>query len=574
MTAKREVRAAAASVLRRNRRRHAYASVCIMGHQSCEALVPLLLGLAIDTAVGPSDPLRLVLSLVSLVALFVALTMCWRWAARFGYGASIDEAHRTRSALASGFLRGSGRGGLTRGEQLSLSTSDADLSAQTVTYSSSLFGAAAALIVSCTILLGINPSLGLLLIGVAVGTALALGALSPIITRRTTKQQETLAAAAAWATDALGGLRVLHGLRAQRSATRRYAVLSRGAVRAGTRAGNAQGLQFGATSLAGTVVMGVAVIFAGRMALEGSISIGAFIAAVGAAQFMTEPLSHIGFFLQMRAATHAGLARILAASEKSPSQPAGQPNVERWAGTTAGLVLHLQDPVRELRIGHDEFLAILADAPSLGRLRAAFDPDVPAATTAENRAPTALAATLDGVPLQLLEPVARRLALHFEPHRVDLFGGSVAQNLALGGPRENQGTSITEVLEAAHANDFVAALEHGVDAQIRERGASLSGGQRQRLALARALHADAAFLVLDHPTSGVDSATENSIASGVRRLRHSAGAKRTTIILTTSPALLAAADRVLFLRADAPALHGTHDQLLARHDDYRSEIHA
>ena len=106
-------------------------------------------------------------------------------------------------------------------------------------------------------------------------------------------------------------------------------------------------------------------------------------------------------------------------------------------------------------------------------------------------------------------------------------------------------------LAAAQCGDVLDALAQGVgrtpadpmDARITERGRSLSGGQRQRLALARSLITDPEVLVLDEPTSAVDSHTEARIADGVRALR----AGRTTVVFTSSPLLLDHADRVVLV---------------------------
>ncbi|MCO8301316.1 ATP-binding cassette domain-containing protein, partial [Streptomyces sp. RKCA744] len=105
-------------------------------------------------------------------------------------------------------------------------------------------------------------------------------------------------------------------------------------------------------------------------------------------------------------------------------------------------------------------------------------------------------------------------------------------------------------------------------ARITERGRSLSGGQRQRLALARSLVTDPEVLVLDEPTSAVDSHTEARIAEGVRRLR----AGRTTVVMTSSPLLLDRADRVVFVHKGEVAGTGTHRELLSTDPAYRAVV--
>ncbi|WP_030953155.1 ATP-binding cassette domain-containing protein, partial [Streptomyces sp. NRRL S-481] len=130
-------------------------------------------------------------------------------------------------------------------------------------------------------------------------------------------------------------------------------------------------------------------------------------------------------------------------------------------------------------------------------------------------------------------------------------------------------------LAAAQCDDVLAALVQGsldavdpMDARITERGRSLSGGQRQRLALARSLITDPEVLVLDEPTSAVDSHTEARIAQGVRELR----AGRTTVVFTSSPLLLDRADRVVFLHDGEVTAAGTHRELVHTEPRYRAVV--
>jgi ABC-type multidrug transport system fused ATPase/permease subunit len=130
-------------------------------------------------------------------------------------------------------------------------------------------------------------------------------------------------------------------------------------------------------------------------------------------------------------------------------------------------------------------------------------------------------------------------------------------------------------LAAAQCADVLAALVQGsldaedpMDARITERGRSLSGGQRQRLALARSLFTDPEVLVLDEPTSAVDSHTEARIAEGVRDLR----AGRTTVVFTSSPLLLDRADRVVLVHEGEVVAVGVHRELVHTEPRYRAVV--
>ena len=105
-------------------------------------------------------------------------------------------------------------------------------------------------------------------------------------------------------------------------------------------------------------------------------------------------------------------------------------------------------------------------------------------------------------------------------------------------------------------------------ARITERGRSLSGGQRQRLALTRSLVVDPPVLVLDEPTSAVDSHTEARIAGGLREIRPG----MTTVVLTSSPLMLDRSDSVALVIDGVVVATGRHRELLRDEPLYRAVV--
>ncbi|SCF72426.1 putative ABC transport system ATP-binding protein [Streptomyces sp. Ncost-T6T-2b] len=146
------------------------------------------------------------------------------------------------------------------------------------------------------------------------------------------------------------------------------------------------------------------------------------------------------------------------------------------------------------------------------------------------------------------------------PYDGEIFAGTLRTNIDPSG----SGREIAEAVEASMLTDVVALHREGLDHVVRDRGANLSGGQRQRLSLARALAADTEVLVLHDPTTAVDAVTEQLIARNVAKLRRG----RTTLVLTSSPALLDAADRVLVLDGGVITAEDTHRNLLAGDEAY------
>jgi ATP-binding cassette subfamily B protein len=98
-----------------------------------------------------------------------------------------------------------------------------------------------------------------------------------------------------------------------------------------------------------------------------------------------------------------------------------------------------------------------------------------------------------------------------------LFDASIAENIAYG-RRNATNHEIIAAAKAASAHDFISKLNRGYDTNSGERGANLSGGERQRISLARAFLRDAPVLILDEPTSSVDTTTETSIMNATASL--------------------------------------------------------
>jgi ABC-type multidrug transport system fused ATPase/permease subunit len=142
-----------------------------------------------------------------------------------------------------------------------------------------------------------------------------------------------------------------------------------------------------------------------------------------------------------------------------------------------------------------------------------------------------------------------------------LFTGSIADNLAYGrpgAPREE----VEEAARAANAHDFITRLPKGYDTPLGERGAKISGGERQRIAVARAFLRDAPILVLDEPTSSIDSRTESVILDALERLMEG----RTTIMIAHRLSTVRGVDQILVLEHGRIVQRGTHDDLIEDED--------
>ncbi len=144
-----------------------------------------------------------------------------------------------------------------------------------------------------------------------------------------------------------------------------------------------------------------------------------------------------------------------------------------------------------------------------------------------------------------------------------LFADTIAANIQYG-RLDASWEDLVQAAKDAGAHDFIEQLPHGYGTRIGERGSRLSGGERQRIAIARAFLKDAPILILDEPTSAIDSRTENGIIGALDRL----AAGRTTVVIAHRLSTIRSADRIGVIDAGRLVEIGTHDELMARPGRY------
>ncbi|WP_340682193.1 ABC transporter ATP-binding protein [Amycolatopsis coloradensis] len=550
------------SVLRQaisgQRRRVTLASVLAAGHQGGEALVPVIIGVVIDQAVDGGSVGTLVFWLAVLGVIFAGLSYSYRFAARAAEGASLRAAHDLRIAISRRVLHPGGGAdkGKLAGELVNIGTSDAQRVG--VVNAALPFGIAAlaGVLVSAIALLRISLPLGLL---VLLGTPPLLYLAHLIgkpLERRSEAEQERSAHASGVATDLVSGLRVLKGIGAEPAAVARYRDTSQNSLKATLRAARAKAWHDGAVLALTGVFIAVVALVGGHLASSGSISVGDLVAAVGLAQFLLTPFLIFSWVNGELAQGRASAARVadllttpVAVDSGDGELPSPATGNVRFTDVSYGSLRGV-----DLDIPAGQLIGVVAADPAaatdlLDCLGRAGDP-------AEGKV------HVDGVDLSTVDPERVREVVLVAAHDADLFEGTLAENV------HADGRSADEALAASAADEVAAALPDGTATAVTERGRSLSGGQRQRVALARALAADAPVLVVHDPTTAVDTVTEAKIATGLARLRRG----RTTILVTTSPALLAVADRVVVLDGGRITGEGGHAELARDRADYRAAV--
>lgn len=483
-------------------------------HQVGEALVPVIMGLAIERAVATGDPLQLVLWLGLLAADFLMLSFSWRFGSRLAELGTLAVQHRLRTTVAAHLMRRAPRAGRPSeqpGVALSLATSDANRLSEAVSIGVYPVGQLAAVLFGGAVLLTLSWPLGL---AVLVGAPLLLWLTERAgrtLRDRSGAEQRAAAAAAGRAADLLSGYRVIRGIGAEAEAARRYRQASRTALADTVRARRAEGVFGGAMSIVTGLFLTAIAVCAAVLALSGSLSVGAFVAVVGLAQFLIDPLRVLALYTgAWWASSTASAARLLdvlrdtepdvegVEASRAPARPAEQSLLAAGSPT--------DDLADDLAVRPGEFVVVAC----------AGERSVAVAAALRARHPDALHA----------------------PHVAHLFAGTVTENVA---PPGADAETLAAALRAAACDDLAGILPQGLDSRVGENGTALSGGQRQRVALARALAHDPDLLVLHDPTTAVDAVTEARIAEGV----HASRRHRRTLVVTRAPAFAAVADRVV-----------------------------
>ncbi|MCB2054987.1 MAG: peptidase domain-containing ABC transporter [Geminicoccaceae bacterium] len=171
--------------------------------------------------------------------------------------------------------------------------------------------------------------------------------------------------------------------------------------------------------------------------------------------------------------------------------------------------------------------------------------------------PTSGRILIDHLDLARLSPASYRAQIGMVPQEVQLFSGSIAENIAMGATDR----SITRIVAAARfvgLHDLVQRLPEGYDTILGERGSGLSLGQRQLVSIARAIVRNPRLLILDEATSALDAASETHLLGNLRR----AGSGRTIVLITHRRSVAEMCDRAVFLQQGRSIAQGTPGEVL------------
>jgi len=381
--------------------------------------------------------------------------------------------------------------------------------------------------------------------------------------------QEQLSGLSAYVQENLSGIRVVQAYAQEENQIGGFAAVSSEYMRKNLWLATLWGVFWPLMRVLAGIAAAVVLWLGGRKVLEGTMTLGEFVAFNGYLAMLTWPLMAVGHVVNQYQRGTAALSRIIEVLDTPVAPPYRQEisaaSVESVRGTIE---------FRNLSFAYEESgfaLKNISLTIPAGTSCGIVGETGSGKSTLVNLLPRLFeppdgTVFVDGVDIKKMPRGILRETIGFVSQDIFLFSGTVRENILFGcRDGENEGQRALEAsAQMAQLLPTLRELARGFDTVVGERGVRFSGGQRQRTALARAIIKDPAILVLDDAFSSVDTETEETILSQLAGFIR----KRTTLLISHRVSTVQRADLIVYLRGGKIIEQGKHEELLARKGVY------
>jgi subfamily B ATP-binding cassette protein MsbA len=447
------------------------------------------------------------------------------------------------------------------GEITSRLTSDASVVQTTVSASlAQALSQGITLIGGVALIVILSPTLSLTVLSFLPVVVIAASVFGRRLRRISTQFQDEVAEANAVADESIASIRVVKWFTAEDDVSGRYDRAVRESYAKALRRARLRALFVPFVTFVGFGTIAVVMWVGGRLVLSGEMTIGDLVSFLLYTLVVAGAIgSFTGLYSELQEALGASQRIFELLDEPAEVHESPHPvTPEVLDGTIRFEGVSFAYPGRGLEVLSGVDLSI-----SSGETVALVGPSGAGKSTFTHLIPRFHDATegrvlVDGVDVRDQDLDDLRGAMAAVPQEVQLFSGTVAENLRVGKP-EATDAELEDACRVANAHDFIATFPDGYDTVVGERGVQLSGGQRQRVAIARAVLADPRVLILDEATSSLDAESEALVQEALERLM----VGRTTIVIAHRLSTVLAADRIVALAGGAIVEEGTHEELIA-----------
>ena len=416
------------------------------------------------------------------------------------------------------------------------------------------------------VMLSLDPYLTLLALAVCPALFGAIGLLNKKMSSAAMQARQKQSLVYSLVQRTLSGIRVIQAFTKEEDEEQRFVKASTESLAADLRLYNLQNFYYAVVNV--TIAAGTAaVLWVGtRHVLSGDLSVGEMVVFTSYLASLYAPLNNIFQTCGLVQSAKVGVRRAFDILESEQSMPEGHRILSSYRAKG-------EISFEEVSFGYDSSQPVLKKmsfrvAP--GKKIAIVGPTGAGKSTLVSLLPRFYDAqagrvAIDGIDLRefQLKSLRRNIAMILQPPLI--FPFTIRENIAYGRPDASM-EEIISAAQVAQVHDFVEQLPHKYDSIVSEQGSTLSEGQKLRLTIARGILLNAPILILDEPTSSVDSETEALIMDGLEHLM----AGRTTFIIAHRLSTVRQADLILVLRDGQIIEQGTFSELLRRHGPFAS----